>query len=174
MAYLTRLSARAFRAAACSPQCTRPAMTRGVEEFFFDGHQQKQVEEKKPVKTGRSWQANELRLKSYEDLHKLWYVLLKERAMLQSERERLSVADAKQALIPSRLKKVRISMARIKTVVGERIRVHKKELEQGEAAMSEAEIKKKEEEEEKEREEERRERMDDWVRRRTIRARQRA
>lgn len=46
---------------------------------FFDDPKNWGADE---VRTGRSWKLDELRIKSNSDLHKLWFVLLKERNML--------------------------------------------------------------------------------------------
>jgi large subunit ribosomal protein L47 len=85
------------------------------DETLLDENGKRQV--------GRSWRPEELRLKSFEDLHALWFVLLKERNMLQTERIIARKANA-QMVNPARLKKVRASMARLKTILGERSREH--------------------------------------------------
>ncbi|NP_001070369.1 large ribosomal subunit protein uL29m [Bos taurus] len=88
---------------------------RGLEEFFDDP---KNWGEEK-VKSGASWTCQQLRNKSNEDLHKLWYVLLKERNMLltleqEAKRQRLPMPS------PERLEKVVDSMDALDKVVQER------------------------------------------------------
>uniref|UniRef100_A0A286X977 Large ribosomal subunit protein uL29m n=1 Tax=Cavia porcellus TaxID=10141 RepID=A0A286X977_CAVPO len=51
---------------------------KGLEEFFDDPKNWGQEK----VKSGAAWTCQQLRNKSNEDLHKLWYILLKERNML--------------------------------------------------------------------------------------------
>jgi len=74
-------------------------------------------------KIGRSWKADELRLKSDSDLHKLWYVLIRERLALKSD-QYLNSQDPSSAvngnLIKYSLSKVQVSMSRLRGVVGER------------------------------------------------------
>lgn len=60
-----------------------------------------------------------MRLKSHEDLHKLWYVLLKEKNKLKSDRL-VSMQLSQMFYGYSDIVKVRISMARLLTVVNER------------------------------------------------------
>jgi Mitochondrial 39-S ribosomal protein L47 (MRP-L47) len=72
-------------------------------------------------KVGRSWSAKELRRKSYQDLHRLWYVLYKERNMLLTEQQ-LSRRKQLSFPQPERLTKVQKSMGAIKQVLGERKR----------------------------------------------------
>ncbi|CAH1127813.1 unnamed protein product [Ceutorhynchus assimilis] len=82
------------------------------------------------VKTGRAWNKEEMRLKSNTDLHKLWYILLKERNMLLTMEQ-----DAKDQVRlfpnPERLDKVEISMENLEAVVRERNKAYH-QLETGE------------------------------------------
>ncbi|XP_010630760.1 39S ribosomal protein L47, mitochondrial isoform X2 [Fukomys damarensis] len=88
---------------------------RGLEEFFDDPKNWGQEK----VKSGAAWTCQQLRNKSNEDLHKLWYVLLKERNMLltleqESKRQHLPMPS------PERLEKVVDSMDALDKVVQER------------------------------------------------------
>merc|ERR1711963_523236 len=83
---------------------------------FFD---KKDMWGEKTVPSGRPYRIDELRLKSNQDLHKLWYVLLKERNMLltmQAEYER----NVELFPNPERIEKVEESMEGILAVVAER------------------------------------------------------
>ncbi|KAG6831940.1 hypothetical protein H0H92_006541 [Tricholoma furcatifolium] len=77
----------------------------------------------KSKQTGRSWRASELRLKSFSDLHTLWYILLRERNLLATQKEetrRMGVMDTASQISLTRLYHTRKSMARIKAVLNER------------------------------------------------------
>lgn len=82
------------------------------------------------VKHGRNWQPAELRIKSNQDLHKLWFVLLKEKNMLLTM-ENEAIEEHRLFPSPERLDKVTKSMENIETVVRERNRAFN-ELETGE------------------------------------------
>ncbi|XP_063264153.1 large ribosomal subunit protein uL29m [Prinia subflava] len=88
---------------------------RGLEEFFDDPGNWGE----KSVKSGDSWNIKQLRGKSSEDLHKLWYVLLKEKNMLLTL-EQESKRQRKPMPSPERLEKVETSMKNIDLVVRER------------------------------------------------------
>lgn len=76
-------------------------------------------EKREAERVGRQWRVNELRRKSYEDLHKLWYVLYKERNMLLTEAN-LARRHGYILVQPERRKKVRKSMSAVKRTLGER------------------------------------------------------
>lgn len=80
------------------------------------------ADERARPQTGRSWKAEELRLKSHEDLHKLWYVLLIEKNKLKSDLL-MSIQMGQVFYGHSHIQKVRLSMARLLTVVNERKKI---------------------------------------------------
>lgn len=121
---------------------------RGIEEFFpvqeLAGEGAKAdsatkvpaaVGTKRPV-VGGEWKAWMLRQKSTDDLHKLWYVLLKERNALLTE---LQQCRAKNILMPNptRRTKVKKSMARIKFILHERSDIYQANKAAKEAAATE-------------------------------------
>lgn len=89
--------------------------TEGLDQFFDDPKNFG----KNKVRTGRAWRIDELRLKSNSDLHKLWYVLYKERNMLYTMQ---AASEQEKELFPSpeRIDKVEESMANLENVVRER------------------------------------------------------
>ncbi|XP_017774335.1 PREDICTED: 39S ribosomal protein L47, mitochondrial [Nicrophorus vespilloides] len=94
---------------------------------FFDDEKNWGVNE---VKTGKSWSIDELRIKSNSDLHKLWFVLLKERNMLLTMEEE-SKEETRLFPSPERIDKVEVSMDNLEAVVKERNKAYF-ELETGE------------------------------------------
>ncbi|KAG8638032.1 hypothetical protein MANES_15G185900v8 [Manihot esculenta] len=92
--FTTRFFGRTLFAAVKSETSAAAAATgyarNPLEEFF-----QADRSQDKPVGYGRSWKASELRLKSWDDLHKLWYVLLKEKNMLMTQRQMLHSQNLK-------------------------------------------------------------------------------
>mmetsp|Transcript_541 Transcript_541/g.629 ORF Transcript_541/g.629 Transcript_541/m.629 type:complete len:208 (-) Transcript_541:340-963(-) len=91
---------------------------RGIEDFFETSPDYKFGE--KPL-YGHAWTAEMLRTKSFEDIHKLWYVLLKEQNKLASEKYQLKVQGTPEPPCQGeRLSMVKKSMIRVKTVLTER------------------------------------------------------
>lgn len=87
------------------------------------------------VRVGRNWLKSELRLKSNSDLHKLWYVLLKERNMLLTM-EQFYKDEFELMPNPERIDKVEQSMENLEEVVRERNRAYY-QLETGESGERE-------------------------------------
>lgn len=95
------------------------AVRNDLMEFFDDPKNWGEME----VKVGRSWSVDELRIKSNTDLHKLWYILLKERNMLMTMEHECN--DKMETFAnPERLDKVDISMENLEAVVRERNRAY--------------------------------------------------
>ncbi|XP_045124394.1 39S ribosomal protein L47, mitochondrial-like [Portunus trituberculatus] len=91
----------------------------GLKEFFDDEKNWGEME----VKVGRAWKIEELRIKSNEDLHKLWFVLLKEKNMLLTM-EHACNEEYQVFPNPERIDKVEESMKNLENVVRERNRAY--------------------------------------------------
>lgn len=92
------------------------------------------------AESGRSWIASELRRKSFKDLHTLWYVLLRERNILATQKEearRLGIRSTESLAASVRDRLCRKSMARLKYVINERRVVYEKILDTGEGSKKE-------------------------------------
>ena len=111
---LPRLSGRLLHA---SPVAHDVEKTSTVADLFTDPYE---LDAELPA-PGRRWTAAEMRLKSSEDMSKLWVLLMRERNMLYSARMAHRMNKTKM-LHSDRLTKVRKSMAMIKVVLGERER----------------------------------------------------
>lgn len=92
---------------------------KGFEEFFPPGVYEGENHAEENSVVGRGWKISELRIRSNTDLHKFWYVLLKEKNMLltlDQECKRLGL------FVPggTRLHKVEQTMDLVERVVKER------------------------------------------------------
>ncbi|KAJ3116282.1 39S ribosomal protein L47, mitochondrial [Physocladia obscura] len=96
---------------------TETSNGRGLLDFF-DNEQGWYWSESDP-KTGRAWTCAELRPKSFDDLHKLWWICVKEQNKLLSQKDE---ARLFKILFPNtiRLQQVRYTMRAIKAVIHER------------------------------------------------------
>lgn len=98
------------------------AWTRGIESFWIGGQLDANASPEvvsNNTTTGDAWPAVLLRMKSFDDLHKLWHVLLQEKNFLLTERQHAK-AYRSQWKGHGRLKKVKLSMKRILTVLSRR------------------------------------------------------
>lgn len=57
---------------------------------------------------GRAWEASELRLKSFSDLHTLWYIVVREQNLLATQREEARRMGVKEDM--------RVSMDKVRSV----------------------------------------------------------
>ena len=91
--------------------------SRGLEEFFESN--QAWVWREKEGEAGRPWTCAYLRLKSFDDLHKLWWICIKEQNKLESQKVE---ANRFRIIFPfkNRLFDLKRSMSRIKRVLWER------------------------------------------------------
>ncbi|KAF8507513.1 MRP-L47-domain-containing protein [Hysterangium stoloniferum] len=79
------------------------------------------IERPVEVSSGRAWQSAELRRKSFKDLHTLWYILLRERNLIQTQRLELRrIGAPRLSFLKHRYNDCKMGMARIKHLLSER------------------------------------------------------
>lgn len=102
-----------------SAQDTKFFHTTSKQNDLMDFFDNKKNWNETNIRVGRAWRLDELRIKSNADLHKLWYVLLKERNMLFTMEHE---CNEKVRLFPNpeRIDKVEESMNNIENVIRER------------------------------------------------------
>ncbi|XP_042861622.1 39S ribosomal protein L47, mitochondrial-like [Penaeus japonicus] len=108
-----------FKTLPCAASFHTSTRHLGLMDFFDDKKNWGEQE----VKVGRAWKLDELRIKSNEDLHKLWYVLLKEKNMLLTM-EHACKEEYRLFPNPERIDKVEESMKNLEDVVRERNRAY--------------------------------------------------
>ena len=91
-----------------------PAQLSNLSTFFASPESRDQP-------AGNPWSARHLRLKSFSDLHSLWFILLREYNLLWTE-QGMALRNGEVFREPERKKKVRKSMGAVKQVLGERKR----------------------------------------------------
>uniref|UniRef100_A0A1E1X9U2 Large ribosomal subunit protein uL29m n=1 Tax=Amblyomma aureolatum TaxID=187763 RepID=A0A1E1X9U2_9ACAR len=99
--------------------CYSPLHTSCVQHGLMEFFEPKDKWGADEVRAGKSWSKDELRIKSNSDLHKLWYILLKEKNMLLTMEE-AAKREAELFPNPERIDKVKESMTNLEAVVRER------------------------------------------------------
>lgn len=90
----------------------------------FDEFLQSEESSDQHVVTGRGWTVPDLRRKSFEDLHKLWFILYKERNLLLTSKQTLRRQGREVvAADENRYVKVKRAMGGIKFVLNERRKI---------------------------------------------------
>uniref|UniRef100_A0AC35THF8 CN hydrolase domain-containing protein n=1 Tax=Rhabditophanes sp. KR3021 TaxID=114890 RepID=A0AC35THF8_9BILA len=88
--------------------------------FFDDEKNWGEAEIRPKRRPGREWRIDELRVKSNTDLHKLWYVLIKERNMLLTMENAYRTRGESGFPNEERKDRVKMSMENIQSVISER------------------------------------------------------
>jgi hypothetical protein len=124
---LVDMPRNAYSSSACVMKRTIKYDTSSAKNFDAFFEKKDKIDEQIPI--GRGWTSADLRRKSFDDLHRLWFILYKERNMLLSERQKGQRMNTPIApLDESRYMKVKRSMGAIKHVLNERSTI-KRELE---------------------------------------------